>query len=1561
MSFVVFSFFVSSSEKMKYAIQKVSTVVLMQELVQLMEHAQLETSQPSELKKVLLKSQSDLNHLLFAGQSPDAINSSLKSVWKFFLFAASNAPSSLKTTVYRAAGSFLLKVTPYYPVEVRKAFSEVSTVLTKGSGLVACSFAFLSTTVALPALEEFLDSTSVYHNFTVADPVFQEHLVAIIRRLGRLSVDWFRTMLHRFLPLIVPGSDRSVMKVIAALVEHYPVELMKEVLDYVGAQENSRSYLGLIAFILGSYKRSVEVFDLFDVAKLALGILGNSESASLTDVDASLQILSLENPSFNLQIQAVDDENVKLTLTGGNMITEVEEIVWNVVHYRARPSLYLLRLPVEYLVPKYEKDVPQTLNAKFVAMSSLVRHDPSAAQRFLEVLENHVTGKYSEVVSAAIRGMAKCLSVLLVQCDKTRVVKLIKDIIFSSGESWLNLLDVLRLIKAIPAADYLDLFGLSGVTKLFEMVIDWCVASNDKLAAKAAKVVTKMACEEYFEGLTMWIAQATDPFEPATYVKQLTILCKILDTYPEFETANLCALVSAVMESIDMYAHNFDVLSTIFEFLGHFDLSFVSDNLLSKCQKMAFTIITATFKIFSGETWTELVEQSAMQKIEAILDNEIKGEGLDTLLEDSFGYQTCYRPCRTAAMLVAASPPTALDKGSVVQLCKRLMLLFPQETVRIMQRYWNTLAQADKAILLEQGGQRIQYIQDYEITARLCELFMQCCEECREKIQKTKAALLGFARFALANKLQAAVTPKQEAVFLGFICFADKQNFVREPDFEAKIAKFCPDLCPVILGKKSDTTTMKQKRQAVINLPSDIHIASVDSAGLTSKREIGDPIIKAQLRQNCYDFDKNTLQKLFSYYCNTEDHSGVLAVLKYSVTRKMLVSIADNVIPSQSAAIVLKYLKNMNSPELETLTERCLATSSNKDIICAAIAADPEKFLSDLLSDQKISKTSLKNFAFASLSVPFEHDEFQDTVMKCLKITKSKKKWNYLLATVANMLSVSQSASEELIDAVLKFCTEKHDDISPMLVALCLHNLTPLIQNEGQLHRIETEMAMFPFVSPMTARILQALSRSESGGCIFERDVVKLTGELLNKKLPSKFCAATRLLAAGLACLPEKKVQTLMSECFKKFLQNYPKCVDYSGVPEIAGRTLMAVLSMPALKRYYTSILSAAQQLIPMPSQACFGPMSLCITQIIELTTGSKDFVPVRQAMMTRVRALLTRPACVFLSKMYLMVVAVIAERTSNEREREKYVMNLVNQWLKRGLTQRDSYYAGEICYEWCATVSRYATFEQLLPLLTKNLFTNTNRFFPVFVGVARFIKKFASSHDDTDKVEQIRTELLNSATAMESTCKAHAMALRLLAGKGPIQLATDLARFDRDCPDSDKLICSLTQSPEPPEPVGQVDELIDLSPINQTPVSSASTSPFLFDEIVVNPAPSIPQVSNLFEDIVTQQPEQECNLLEPLTRSMDMFEIIPTVPSPVALFEEIPHERTSEDTSDLFEAITPRGDAADLDPFETIPPDEFTDQFEAIPQDDLLDFVPDASPQPTPHVNQSASDLLEF
>jgi hypothetical protein len=171
-------------------------------------------------------------------------------------------------------------------VEIRSTFAEESTETTiavQSSAIIASAFAYISKTVALPFLEEFLDSASVYHHFSLFDKIFSEHLSSIISNLGPLGIEWFNTLLNLSLAILNESTDRSVILAISAIVKHHPSRLMDEILQLAQSYQIPGYYLSLVSFILTSQRFPLSEIDLPAFARRSLAILADQEGASLNE------------------------------------------------------------------------------------------------------------------------------------------------------------------------------------------------------------------------------------------------------------------------------------------------------------------------------------------------------------------------------------------------------------------------------------------------------------------------------------------------------------------------------------------------------------------------------------------------------------------------------------------------------------------------------------------------------------------------------------------------------------------------------------------------------------------------------------------------------------------------------------------------------------------------------------------------------------------------------------------------------------------------------------------------------------------------------------------------------------------------------------------------------------------------------------------------------------------------------------------------------------------------------------------------------------------------------
>jgi hypothetical protein len=89
------------------------------------------------------------------------------------------------------------------------------------------------------------------------------------------------------------------------------------------------------------------------------------------------------------------------------------------------------------------------------------------------------------------------------------------------------------------------------------------------------------------------------------------------------------------------------------------------------------------------------------------------------------------------------------------------------------------------------------------------------------------------------------------------------------------------------------------------------------------------------------------------------------------------------------------------------------------------------------------------------------------------------------------------------------------------------------------------------------------------------------------------------------------------------------------------------------------------------------------------------------------------------------------------------------------------------------------------MPFLTREFFCNAPRFWPVFVGVRRFVwTRFAGTKLD-DRMALVKEGFAAIAKALP--CRAHGVALQIIFERG--STALDLAQFDTDYEESERIV----------------------------------------------------------------------------------------------------------------------------------------------------------------------------
>jgi hypothetical protein len=107
-----------------------------------------------------------------------------------------------------------------------------------------------------------------------------------------------------------------------------------------------------------------------------------------------------------------------------------------------------------------------------------------------------------------------------------------------------------------------------------------------------------------------------------------------------------------------------------------------------------------------------------------------------------------------------------------------------------------------------------------------------------------------------------------------------------------------------------------------------------------------------------------------------------------------------------------------------------------------------------------------------------------------------------------------------------------------------------------------------------------------------------------------------------------------------------------------------------------------------------------------------------------------------------------------------------------------------DIVFEWLKLIYENIGLEQMLSIVCLQFHKYCPRFFPLFVGLAKYLR----IHLRSPQKRGLISEALQRS-ALVNTCRAHALATLLLDKPEHRRLACDLAAFSGDCAESELII----------------------------------------------------------------------------------------------------------------------------------------------------------------------------
>ena len=1374
-----------------------------QELLRLIGTAQLQSTLPNEVSRVLYQLQNDLNAQYFGTFSHEDKEIAFKEIWKLLLYCASHTSSSVRLSAYRLTGCFLLKIQPYYTTQIQKTFSDVSTNATidiKSSAIIASSFAFLSNRISLPYLSYFIDSTPVYHHFTISDPIFAEHLSSIISNLGELGFEWFSTLLHSFLALIQNSSDRYLIKSIAAIIKHDPLNLFNDVLQFIYDQKDFKDFLSLVSFIITSNEiLQNSNLNLYKIAQTAMDVLEHQDSCNATQIDSAMQVLNIRSNSFKVETNLNENGSLEIVLNSTNNDQNDQSIQINmdINNLVSRPSFYLFDLPLQITLPT-ENDSQLTFSAKMRSLAKHANKHTEKACSIFDVFLQNYSSKYNEKVSSVLQGVSDSIPTFIKFVDKKVLIPFLENAIFSSPSNWFHSADQLNLIKCIPPESFNDLFGSKGLKRIGNLLIKLALSQNEQVSKKSIKVLRRIVNENNFKDLTLLISKRIDIYDSFNLIHLLPLLTNIVNNMKGCSTDHLNFLILQLFELTDLYINELNVLTEIFLFFGCFNLNFVSIKTITNAFFTALSIIFASITCVTGfSDWPFSLPNGLLKSAMEMVEVDIRSKNIDVSSEDSLNYDYYLRPCVSAMKFVYVIPVKFVTKNFILTFYDKLRNIFPYESALFIQKYWETFLNDERVETVIKMDQSLRYIQSYESAALVCRLYIKVFRiEYKEKLKACSEDLRKIADFVEKNPQY--TTNEQRILFKAIKYFTNEPRSDPTPEFEKEVIENIPDLYTNLFNKLYEIHKETPKEPTIIELAGFDYKPVPD---LHSKLELSDPCVKTQIIHSTREFSNDEYQQLLNYYVECNDINGIDLIIRCCYTSNIKLDIKGLTFPKKSLPILIRYLRAMKLPELESILASLPEDEQQPSSIQRArIYATSNKYIEMMKTAEKIKKDQLKLFAQTIFIHDYSVDDLIAASLHCLEVAKSTNKLRYSLKVTMSVLSRLETISDDYLESLIILFHQREDELDTYSASICLYLIAQKLQQPNDKLNIYIThlIANISQAAPEICILYSALFFISSQDPLFNQTLHKVIEHLFYINQPSLFNGGVKLFSKAFEIFSNKNLDILMRKCFPEILQLLPKFGSYFTISEKTVPVIMHVFKTGSKKQQLT-IFNCHASLIPSPSSASFVYYTNLLASFITYSDGVKWQINDYNNLINVTRQMLTSPGNEALLHSYIKIISLRAEAIQGTPKRESLVMDEVDKFLEKGLNFCDYYQIHHTIFDWCLILLKENGINQTLPIISSLIFKKSPRFFPAFTGVAIFLNYYKNSVKNTrekDMRYKMNNALISTGKLMfNENARAHGVAIALLTINESLRKALTLAMFESDCERSEQIVQEVLKS----------------------------------------------------------------------------------------------------------------------------------------------------------------------
>lgn len=935
--------------------------------------------------KALLSFEQNVCANLFSVLRNNFIQNIFVNIFKILFGLSLHETTSIKLESSRAMSIFLSRLLPFYNDLLQKSFSKAIEDLKIKTPLVPASFSFMSKHVSQPLLLQYINITPIVEQFQVNDSCFP----FIIDNIGQLGTGFLQYLLKKLIVQLKTDPNRHLLRSIGSLVKHSPEIFLPQILNL--------DYLTLFAYVFLNVEFDHKKFDLSHVADLISKAL-QSEKSSPLERDCAFQVLSTLSPKVSV---SENDKNlIEIEFCSTKVTIDPKKNL-------DRPPFFLLPLPLDLLRPVKNESVLQ-LSPKFKTIAKATTKEN--VSEILSIFREHLNLPYSEVVSSAIIGFAS-------QPNKLRCPELINEVIYKKSVSWFHSIDILRVIKSF------DIVNTHTLNLLYEFI----VSGNVRLSSEAIEVVKSLTNSENSEMIENFFSQKVDLFNENIFERMITTLVAISDKTSVNSYLNFLSKI--LLEEIDLHKDNIRILSIIFNFLSHKDLSFATTSKLMPYCKIAVAVCEAYLASIYGDT------QEAETNFNNSLNqnsNNNKNQNKNTqvnidfksflthakkdVLSKSFDiineyndYHSYYPSFSAAVQFVFSLPIYVIGVAKAIDLSSKIFTFFPKLCSEFYEKNWSNIDESYKNNIMQVLFLKLQFVSDHETIAIWCRIALKTRSIFQiPQINKTVQSM----NFTCATLLTPNLTDMKSAADFSAYLFVSigeqhKKNmevFVSDLNDEKKIefnnelkVLFEDKVPPFYNGVLTDQNGIDKQNNSNENKDKndedDLPI-SINETGFVAD------LNQAILKGNSYD---------------------VIQLLKKAIDEKVSFNLFDFNFPSKMIEIISKWisfsvsyenLKKILSIEQEKfslLDFLLLARTEWRKLVIYLIESDPtnsNQLLNELANSQKIKYNTILNVSSIVPYVYFESSELFKLAARVAMKAEKLKKMRASFLFLAHVLSI---------------------------------------------------------------------------------------------------------------------------------------------------------------------------------------------------------------------------------------------------------------------------------------------------------------------------------------------------------------------------------------------------------------------------------------------------------------------------------------------------------------------------------------------------------------------------